>query len=102
MRQLKKGFYDSGVEEELLREMCAACRQHDVEIPIRELAQCFDKAMHKTGRYIKARHAIRTISPIMDWELEEALIFLKCCNLGYEHSEEKFCVNEIIDNYKRA
>lgn len=98
MLEIEKGSYGRNAEEALLYEMCLACRQWGVEIPIRELAGIFEKALTKAGREICARSAIRTVScPVSDWKLEKSLAFLKLANLGVENRDANL-INRIIRN----
>lgn len=96
MREMKKEDYGVWLEEGLLVEMCVACRQLKVEIPIKELAKVFEEAICKAGRNTCARCAVRTIScPVSDWKLEKSLAFLKLANLGVELKDGDL-INRIV------
>ena len=96
---LKKDFYDAGVEEELLREMCAACRQNGIAIPVREMARCVYEAFEACGLRTYAMAAIgMLIMEGSDWQPEKVLILLKMYNITGEEDIreiERFCARSL-------
>lgn len=96
MRELRKRDFKRGVEEALIEEMCQACRQWDVEIPVKEIASCFEKAITSASKTATARFAVRTLTfPYSDCKLEKSLVFLKLANLGLEIDRDQEMLRKI-------
>lgn len=86
MDAFSKYFYSAGLEDEFIREMCIACRINGVDVPLREIADAFMKAL---GRDIVASHWIKPVARPVDvqgWITPlQCLLLLKLSNLGMDN-----------------